>query len=132
MSTVNAELEQIKTARSSLQKFRMKLLRPSAATLESGSADLAVALDCLKRLEPVMSSGGQRTVDQQHLLRLEVSSLRRELQQVNALMEGASHFYQGWSRLLSSASDDAAANYAANGKVRAQIPNNPNHVVIHG
>jgi hypothetical protein len=118
MSNVNAELEQIKTARGSLQKFRMKLLRPSVAALESGSADLVIALECLKRLEQAMAS--------------EVASLRRELQQVNALLDGAGKFYEGWSRLLSCAADDGAANYTAHGKAAASVSNESNNVVIHG
>lgn len=110
----------------------MKLLRPTAAAIESGSADLAAAVDCLKRVEPVLASQGRRSVAHEQMLRFEVISLRRELQQVNALVEAAGRFYQGWSRLLSSAADDAAVNYTAKGKVGAQISSNPNHVVIHG
>ncbi len=129
---MQAELEQIKMARGSLQKFRGKLLRPCAAILESGSADLAAALDCLKRVEPVLARGGRRNPAYEQMLRLEVSSLRGELQQVNALLEGASQFFQGWSRLMSPAGDDAAANYTAKGTAGSQISSNPKHVVIHG
>ena len=133
MSNMNAELGQIRTARSSLQKFRLKLLRPSVVALESGSADLVVALECLKWLEPVLATRGQRPAALEQALELEVSSLRRELQQVNALLEGASNFYEGWARLLSNAGDDGAANYTASGKPGAPISNDSNNVVvIHG
>ena len=131
MSIMNVELEQIKTARARLQKFRIKLLRPSVGALESGSADLMVAVECLSQLEPILASR-PRSASLDRALRLEVASLRRELQQVNALFEGAGRFYEGWSRLLSSAPDEAAANYTASGKPGASISRQSNRVVIHG
>jgi hypothetical protein len=132
VSIMNAELQKIKTARCSLQKFRSKLVRPSVGALESGSADLMVAVECLSQLEPILASRGRRSASLQQSLGLEVASLRRELQQVNALMDGAGKFYEGWARLLSSASDDATANYTANGKPGTPVFNDSNNEVIHG
>jgi hypothetical protein len=132
MSNLNAELVEIRTARASLQKFRLKLLRPSVAVLQSGSTDLALAIECLRQLEPVLSSQGPRPAVLERALGLEVSGLRRELAQVNALMEGAGKFYEGWARLLFPTSDDGAANYALDGKPRASVANRSNTVVIHG
>jgi hypothetical protein len=132
MSIMNVELEKIKTARGSLQKFRSKLLRPSVAALDSGSSDLMVAVECLTQLEPLLASRGRHSASLEQSLGLEVAGLRRELQQVNALMDGAGKFYEGWARLLSSASDDATANYTANGKPGAPICNDSNNEVIHG
>jgi hypothetical protein len=131
MSIMNVELEQIKTARARLQKFRLKLLRPSVGALESGSADLMVAVECLSQLEPVLASR-PRSASLDRDLHLEVAGLRRELQQVNALFEGAGKFYEGWSRLLSSAGDEATANYTASGKPGASISKQSNSVVMHG
>jgi len=132
MSNVNAELEQLKRARASLEKFRLKLLRPSVATLESGSSDLVIALECMKRLEPALASRGRRSASLEQSLQSEVANLRRELQQVNALMEGAGKFYEGWSRLLSPTADDQAVHYTANGKQSASGSKPSHHVVIHG
>ena len=133
MSIMNVELEKIKTARGSLQKFRLRLLTPSVGALESGSADLMVAVECLTQLEPLLTSRGRRSASLEQSLGLEVASLRRELQQVNALMDGAGKFYEGWSRLMSSAVDDAASNYTANGKPSVPISMQSNNVVvIHG
>ena len=131
MSIVSTELEQIKTARARLEKFRLKLLRPCVGSLESGSADLMVAVKCLSQLEPVLASR-PRSASLDRSLHLEVAGLRRELQQVNALFEGAGKFYEGWSRLLSSATEEAAANYTASGKPGASISEQSNSVVIHG
>jgi hypothetical protein len=131
MSIVNAELEQIKTARARLERFRLKLLRPSVGALESGSADLMVAVKCLSQLEPVLASR-PRSASLDRALHQEVAGLRRELQQVNALFEGAGKFYEGWSRLLSSAADDAVANYSATGQPVVSISKQSNSVVIHG
>ena len=132
VSIMNVELQKIKTARGSLQKFRSKLLRPSVGALESGSADLMVAVECLSQLEPILASRGRRSASFQQSFGLEVANLRRELQQVNALMEGAGKFYEGWARLLSSAPDDATANYTANGKPGTPVFNDSNNKVIHG
>jgi hypothetical protein len=131
ISIINVELEKIKTARGRLQEFRLKLLTPSVGALESGSADLMVAVECLTQLEPVLASR-PRSVSVDRALHVEVAGLRRELEQVNALMDGAGKFYEGWARLLSSASDEATANYTANGKPGAPIFNDSNNEVIHG
>ena len=132
MSIMNMELEKIKTARARLEKFRLKLLRPSVGALESGSADLMVAVECLSQLEPVLGSR-PRSAGLDLSLHLEMDGLRRELEQVNALFEGAGKFYEGWSRLMSSAVDDAASNYTANGKPSVPISKQSNNVVvIHG
>lgn len=131
MLNTNAELGQIKAARASLQKFRLKLLRPSTTALESGSADLLFAVEALERLEPVLSRG-PRPVALEQALRLELAGLRRELQQVNALLQGAGRFYEGWSRLLGCAADDGAANYTANGQPGVLFPNDTRNAVIHG
>ena len=132
MSNANAALGQIRAARASLQKFRLKLLHPSAAALESGSADLLFAVESLERLEPVLRSQGPRPVALDQALRLEVAGLRRELQQVNALLEGAGKFYQGWSRLLGCAAEEEAANYTAYGRPGPVLANDSKSVVIHG
>jgi hypothetical protein len=76
MSNINAALGVIRAARASLQKFRLKLLHPSAAALESGSADLLFAVESLERLEPVLRSQGPRPVALEQALRLEVAGLR--------------------------------------------------------
>ena len=132
MSIMNMELEKIKTARARLEKFRLKLLRPSVGALESGSADLMVAVECLSQLEPVLGSR-PRSASLDLSLHLEMDGLRRELEQVNALFEGAGKFYEGWSRLMSPAVDDAAPNYTANGKRSVPISKQSNNVVvIHG
>jgi len=133
MSNMKVELGQIRAARASLQKFRLKLLRPSVAALESGSADLMFAVGCLERLEPVLRSRGRCPLAVEHALRLEVAGLRSDLQQVNALLEGAGRFYQGWARLLGCTTGEEAANYTANGQPGASVPNDSKRVVmIHG
>src|SRR5260370_37007503 len=127
-SIMNMELEKIKAARARTEKSRRKLLRPTVEALESASSDLLVAVECLSQLEPVVASR-PRSASLDRALHLEVAGLRRELQQVNALFEGAGKFYEGWSRLMSSAVDDAASNYTANGKPSVPISMQSNNVV---
>jgi hypothetical protein len=131
ISIMNVELEKIKSARGTLQEFRLKLLTPSVSRLESGSADLMFAVECLTQLEPVLASR-PRSASVDRALHTEMAGLRRELEQVNALMDGAGKFYEGWARLLASASDYATANYRANGKPGTPIFNDSNNEVIHG
>ena len=133
ISNVSVEMAQIRLAKGSLQKFRLKLLRPSVATLEDGAGDLAMALDFLQQVEPVLASRDRRSAGREQTLELEVADLRRELQQVNALLEGAGNFYQGWSRLLSSGGDDGAANYTPTGQPGVPVLSQSNNVgVIRG
>jgi hypothetical protein len=90
------------------------------------------AVECLSQLEPVLGLR-PRSASLDLSLRLEMEGLRLELEQVNALFEGAGKFYEGWSRLLSSGVDDAASNYTANGKPSVPISRQSNNVVvIHG
>ena len=65
-------------------------------------------------------------------LGLEVAGLRRELQQVNTLLEGAGKFYQGWASLVGCAANEEAANYRANGRPGAIISIDSKKVVMHG
>lgn len=132
MAIANSELEQIRKARASLQKFRLKLLCPTVATLESGATDLGAAVECLQRIEPAPAHRGRRSPGVEHALRLEVEGLRRDLQQVHALLEGAGNFYQGWSRLVGCSADKESSNYTAHGKPVACISSASKNVVIHG
>jgi hypothetical protein len=129
---VNAELGQIRAARTSLGKFRLKLLDPSLAALERGSADLRLAVEYLEQLEPVLRSRGARPPALDQALRFEITGLRRDFQQVSALLEGAGQFYQGWSRLLGCATEEEAANYTAHARPAAVHSIDSKGVVIHG
>ena len=129
---MNSELAQMRAARGSLQKFRLKLLNPSVASMESGSRDLAEAVEYMTKLEPLLAAGGRRSPSLDQAIHLEAAGLRRDLQQVHALLEGAGKFYQGWSRMLGCAADNGAANYTANGKPFVLASNNSKNAVIHG
>ncbi len=132
MAHVSRELEQVRQARNSLQKVRLKLLQPSAAGLESGARDLQAALECLMILEPMLESRDRRGVGAEQSLRLEIAGLRRELQQVNALQASVGRFYEGWARLLSAAADDCGGNYTAGGKPGDPASSESRRLVLHG
>jgi hypothetical protein len=131
MTHPSKELEQVRQARASLQKVRMKLLRPSVVSMESSADDLVVALEYLKRLEPMLGSRHRSGVGAEQALRLEIAGLRRELQQVNELMNGAGKFYEGWARLMSTA-DECTANYTGEGKPGGRDSRESGSLVIHG
>jgi hypothetical protein len=132
MTIVNPELQQIRTARASLEKFRLKLLCPSISALEGGAADLGVAVKCLQRIEPALASPNRRSPNLERILRIEVAGLRRDLQLVTALFKAAGSFYQGWSRLMGSASDEGNTTYMANGKQGAPVLVPSKNPVMHG
>jgi len=119
-------------ARRSLEKVRIKLLRPTVEALDSSAGDLMAAVDSLQRLELDLASGGRHSAGSERPLELEISTMRRELQNVTALLESAGMFHEGWARLASTVIEDAAAGYTAGGKSRQPIPINSARLVVHG
>lgn len=123
------ELEKIRQARSSLEKVRQKLLQPTVPALESGAADVDLAVECLQRVESCLKLGGRHSAGVGRAIRGEIEGLRSDLRRVNALLEGAGKFYQGWARLVSNA-EDTAMNYTVEGK--AGRPAGGTRLVLHG
>ncbi len=109
------ELDKVKQARRILDKVRLKLMCPSIQAMDSSTAELAVAVDCLRTLEVGFAAGRRLTPEWLRLLEHEMMGLRRELADVNVLLQNAGKFYQGWARLIATA-DDAPANYSVAGK----------------
>ena len=128
---MNAELERVMQARRSLEKVRIKLLRPTVEALDSSAGDLLAAVDSLQRLELDLASRGRRAGSERPL-ELEISAMRRELLNVTALLESAGKFHEGWARLASTVIDDTPANYTAGGNCRQPIPINSSRLVVHG
>jgi len=125
------ELDKARQARRSLEKVRLKLLSPTIQAMDSSSTELGVAVDCLKTLEVGFTSGRRLTPEWRRLLELEMMGLRRELIEVNALLQGAGKFYQGWARLVATG-DDAPANYGVAGKPIPVAPLQSSKVVAIG
>ncbi|HYL76994.1 MAG TPA: hypothetical protein VEU96_22455 [Bryobacteraceae bacterium] len=124
------ELEKIRQARGSLENVRQKLLQPSVQALECAAADVARAVECLQRVESCLKLGGRRRGGAEQAIRAQIDGLRSDLRRVNALLEGAGKFYQGWARLMSSGAEDAVMNYTAEGKTgRAAAAT---RLVLHG
>jgi hypothetical protein len=119
-------------ARRSLENVRIKLLHPTVETLDSSAWDLMAAVGSLRRLELQLASRGWRGAGSERPLELEISAMRRELQNVTRLLESAGNFHEGWARLASPAVEDTAANYTAEGKSRGPIPINSVRLVVHG
>lgn len=109
------QLDKVRQARRSLDKVRLKLLSPSIQAMDSSTFDLGVAVECLKTLEAGFASGQLIAPQWRGLLEQEMGGLRRELREVNALLEGAGQFYQGWARLVATGVDDAPAHYSVQG-----------------
>ena len=129
---MNEELKSAMQVRRSLERVRIKLLRPTVETLDSSASDLMSAVDSLRRLELDLASGGWRGASSERPLELEISAMRRELQNVTRLLESAGKFHEGWARLASTVIEDNAASYGAGGKSRPPIPINSTRLVVHG
>jgi hypothetical protein len=127
---VNAELKSVMQARRSLEKVRIKLLRPTVKSLDSSASDLMTAVDSLRRLELDLSSRDWRGRGSERALEIEVQAMRNELQNVTGLFENAGNFHQGWGRLASTGVDDTA-NYSPKGKAGKPIPIDSARLVLH-
>ena len=117
-------------ARRSLEKVRRKLLRPTVKSLEGSASDLMAAVESLRQLEFNMTSRDRGGPGSERALAVEISSMRRELENVTVLFESAGKFHLGWARLASSIVDDDA-NYSANGKSGQPIPIDSAKLVLH-
>jgi hypothetical protein len=131
-SNAKAELDRARQARRSLQKVRLKLLSPTIRALDSSASDLGVAVECLQKLESGLATGQRRAPEWRRSLELEMGGLRRELREVNQLLAGAGKFYEGWARLVSTAADEAPANYTARGTPSSAAPIRSGKVVAIG
>jgi len=133
---VTTELGKAKQARRSLEKVRQRLLTPTIKSLNSGTIDLAEAIDCMKQLEKECLSNRGRPPGYRRALEQEMIGLRRELKAVNALAAGAGKFMEGWARLIAPPVDDAPANYTNRGTPGVVVPiDSPfgsKRLVIHG
>ena len=132
ISKPKSELDQARQSRRSLERVRSRLLSPSVDALENCVSDLQIAVANLQMLESQVTSSQPRAPDWRRPLEFEMAGLRRELREVNELLAGAARFYQGWARLLSTASDQAPANYTAQGMAGSPIPIRSSKVVAIG
>ena len=117
-------------ARRSLEKVRIKLLRPTVKSMDSSASDLMTAVDSLRRLELDLTSRGWRGGGSERALEIEIQAMRNELRNVTVLFESAGKFHEGWARLASSMVDDTV-NYCANGKSGKPIPIDSARLVLH-
>jgi hypothetical protein len=107
------EVDSARQARRSLSWVRQRLLNPTAKALESCTPHLRTAIDSLTGLQGQLRNGESSTRPE---LRAEVSALRVELTQVNALMQSAYAFHATLAHLLTPQADDSI-RYAASGIV---------------
>ena len=106
-------IERARQARRGLLLVRQRLLNPTARELESCEPHLRSAIASLERLQGELEKADSPTRSE---LRTELSALRSELAQVNALMHNAAAFHAILSILLTPQADDSI-RYAAGGIV---------------
>jgi hypothetical protein len=126
------ELDQAGQARRSLEKVRRGLISPSIRVLSTSASDLAVAVECLQKLERTLTLGPGLPAERRRSLESEMRALRRDLQEVTTLLAGVGKFYQGWARLISASADDAPANYTSRGTPSATAVERSGKVVAIG
>ncbi len=126
MAGEKLEIVRIREARQLMDRMRERLLRPSFESLAECTADLRLAVECIRKLDAQLPvwRGVQRRA-----LEAEVIGLRRDIRSVEALLTNAGKFYAGLARLL--ASDQAPPNYTPAGSIgAAQVE--ASRLVIHG
>lgn len=129
MSNGSQEVERVRQARCILERMRGRLLRPSLQALDASSADLNLAVECLRRLDVSLKSPIWQGLTRRKLER-EVVALRCAIGSVEALLKNAGKFYSGLARLM--APDEAPANYTAAGVADAPPQAAMEGVVMHG
>src|SRR5205823_4574518 len=102
--------EAARQARRSIILVRNKLLNPTAKALDACTPHLRNAIESLGRLEQQLDTLETRSPGDRNLLRMELSELRWELSQVNALMQNACKFHTTMAYLLAPKEDDSV-NY---------------------
>ena len=109
------EIETARQARRSIDVIRQKLMKPTPEVLEACTPHLRIAIASLERLQrsvpnlaPHSESRGQ--------LKQEITAIRLELAEVNALMRNVAAFYAGLASLLAPLPDEITG-YAPGGPV---------------
>ena len=100
----------IEQARHGLERVRRRLLRPTPEAFESSVPILESAILRMQDVEASLCSPGEHRSFPAAAIRAEISLLRRELAQVNALSQNAARHYQGRASLLKT-DEDSPSNY---------------------
>ncbi|MGI8745035.1 MAG: hypothetical protein ACR2NN_21180 [Bryobacteraceae bacterium] len=126
---MDAQLQAARQARKGLEKVRKELLDPTPHSVERCSVPLQAAIACMTELashfsSPVASgSGGDGP------LRAELFGMRRDLTNVNALLQNAASFYNGYARLL-EAETPSMGDYSP--AARMTTLRSERNFVVHG
>jgi hypothetical protein len=129
ISNGSQEVARVRQARCILERMRARLMRPTLDALDASTADLNLAVECLRQLDvslqsPIWHGLIRRKVE------TEVVALRQALRTVEALLKNAGRFYAGLGRLL--APDDAPANYTSAGALASPPSAREKSVVLDG
>jgi hypothetical protein len=98
-------------ARDQLRQVRRLLLNPNPRQVERCAPLLQEAAGCLRNLQQMAQQDQLQDPAERRELRRELGEVRREMEQVQILLQNASKFYLGWAQLLGA----AAQTYSADG-----------------
>ena len=84
----------------------------------------------MERLAGELARGSGTSWREQGPLRSEITTLRRDLSHVTALLQSAGYFYEGYGRLLAPDTPESAADYSRAGQLTA-VPSQT-RMVVHG
>lgn len=113
------EFESVRQARRSIGLVRLKLLKPTAESLDGCAPHLRVAIDAVNRLQIDLAKQPGLPALSREKLRSEIDELRIELTQVIALVRNAAGFYAGLSLLLAPPAE-TVLGYVSGGVIMAQ------------
>ena len=127
---MDSQLLAAKQARRGVEQVRKRLLSPTPGAIENCSEPLSDAIVCMGRLQTYLRSPQAASGSSIQLLRSEIRGLRGELTVVTALLQSAAAFYEGYGRLLGTASDETSGDY---GSIRRTPPPKPaGRFMVHG
>ena len=118
----------IEAARRSVETARKRLLHPTLEALGHCLGDIESAIRSMRRVEAALQSQPETRKAVPRSTGVKLQRLRRELDQVNALMQNAAQFYSGWAALVLP-QEDTAASYTPSGASAASVEK---RLVLHG
>lgn len=126
---VDSHLLAAKQARRGVELVRKRLLSPTPGTIEQCAAPLSDAIECMEQIQVHLRNVPPGSGASVQLLRGEIRSLRGDLTTVTALLQSAAAFYEGYGRLLGTASDESV-DYGCIG--RTPPPEPARRFTVHG
>ena len=120
--------ERARQVRCSIRRLCQLFQQPSISSWNAAASELRSALESLVALEHEMRAGAPRA----SALVSEISALRRDVAQAQALLVSAGRFYQGLAALVEQQETQPIVHYTPRGPAAPPLSLAPGKVLVHG